>query len=226
MFVRARVVIVSVPHDTGERFRSDLLEWTDSHTRSFPWRDTTRSRYEVLIAEFFLSRTRADVVADIYEEFLACYPSLDDLAEADRDVLVDLIRPMGMQNRRADALLELADTLEGEVPGNLDALLELPRVGPYVANATLCFADDEEYPIVDRNVERVYGRVFDERWNTLDESNRWEFADDLLPEGQVRRYNLGLLDFASITCTAQSPDCESCFASGYCAYFSGNGERD
>ncbi|MFT4923779.1 MAG: A/G-specific adenine glycosylase [Haloarculaceae archaeon] len=210
---------MTVPDDTAARFQRGLLEWAEENTRSFHWREPARTRYEMLIAEFFLARTRAGVVADIYEDFLEEYPTLEALETAERDRLVDLIRPMGLQNRRGDALLELAETLDGEVPSDVDALLELPRVGPYVAHATLCFGDGAQLPIVDRNVDRVYRRVFADTWESLDDEGQWAFAAELLPEGKARRFNLALLDFASITCTARSPDCGSCFANGYCEYY-------
>lgn len=53
---------------------------------------------------------------------------------------------------RADALKRIAAEHD-RLPETTAALTDLPRVGDYVANATLCFARDEPLPILDRNVE-------------------------------------------------------------------------
>lgn len=201
------------------RFREDFLGWADGNLRTFPWRDPEAPLYEVFVAEFFLSRTRSEVVGRVYPEFIEIYPTLDSLRNVDRETLVDIIRPLGMQNRRADALEQIPGLVGESLPRTLNGLLELPQVGRYVANATLCFALDYQLPIVDRNVNRVYRRVLDDSWDELSDDERWNLAAELLPPGDARTYNLALLDFASLICKAQSPECESCFANGYCPYY-------
>lgn len=203
-----------------DEFREELLGWYEANGRSFPWRDDDASFYEVFISEMFLRRTRADVVESFLPEFFAEYPDMDSLRQAKVEELAEIIRPMGLQNTRSKGLIELAEVLEGEdLPTESEELLELPQVGPYVANATLCFAMEEQTPIVDRNVDRIYRRLLGEQWEGLPETERWELADELLPQGKARSYNLALLDFAAMVCTASDPDCESCFASGYCSYY-------
>lgn len=204
--------------DEKRRFVQNLLDWEADHYREFAWRRDDITHYEMFIAEFFLSRTRPDVVEPIYETFLERYPDMAALGNADAGELAEIIRPLGLQNRRAAALVEIADAAEHSLPETVDGLLELPRVGPYVANATLCFGRGESRPIVDRNVKRVYGRVFGEDWPD-DQTAQYEFAESLLPDENARLYNLALLDFPSITCTASDPDCEACFAKSYCEYY-------
>jgi A/G-specific adenine glycosylase len=181
-------------------FRSALLDWSTEHLRDFPWREADRTLYEVFVAEFFLTETPAENVASVYPDFLRRYPSLDDLDTATQDELVELIRPLGFYNLRAEALTQIAaeyDTL----PETVDELVALPRVGTYVANATLCFARGLPRPIVNRNVDRVYGRVFGTRWPDT-----------------PRRYNLTLLDFGAAVCTPD-PSCKICFATEHCEYY-------
>lgn len=205
---------------TAKRFRERLLEWSEDNERSFPWRESDASVYEVFMSEMFLRRTRSDVVESFIPEFLERYPDIGSLREADVEVLADVIRPMGLQNKRARGLVQLADELEGDsIPTGLEKLLELPQVGPYVANATLCFALDEQRPIVDRNVDRIYHRLFGQDWEELGETERWRFADEMLPEGEARRFNLALLDFGAAICAAPEPNCEDCFANDHCDYY-------
>lgn len=202
------------------RFRTDLFEWGAENYREFPWREPDRTLYEVFVAEFFLTQTPAENVETVYPEFVDRYPSLGAIDDASADELRDLIRPLGFYNMRTEALKQIAadnDTLPEE-PSELETL---PRVGQYVANATVCFARERPLPIVDRNIERIYSRVFGELWPETPEGQT-EFAADLVPESAPRVYNLALLDFGAAVCRPE-PQCESCFATAYCDYYRENG---
>lgn len=203
----------------GQRFSHDLLAWSDEELREFPWRLPEATFYEVLVAEFFLARTRAGVVERVYPQFLERFPDFESLVEATEEEIAEVIEPMGLQNRRARALKEMARTLEGqEVPKTRDGLLDLPRVGPYAANATLCFADNRPLPIIDTNVERIFERVLGDEW-PIDRDEQLDLLEDLLPANRARQFNLALLDFGALVCKAQSPRCEECFANNYCRYY-------
>lgn len=211
---------VEVP-PAANRFRTDLLSWWSANRRHFPWREPDRSRYEVFVAEFFLTQTPPENVASLYEPFLDRYPDLGALGRSGPDELAEIIRPIGFHNMRARALTEIASEYD-ELPGEVAALESLPRVGHYVANATLCFADERRLPIVDRNVRRVYRRVFGGAFPDR-EDDQVRFAGRVLPPSgrETRRYNLALLDFGAEICTKQDPACETCFAADYCHYASG-----
>lgn len=201
-----------------ERFQADLLRWGQDHTRSFPWREQGRSLYEVFVAEFFLTQTPADNVAAVYPRFLDRFPSLDAVREATEAELVKIIRPLGFYNMRASALKQIADNHE-TLPDTASELCELPRVGEYVANATICFTHDTPLPVLDRNVDRVYGRVFGEEWPET-RTERLEFAAELVPN-TARDYNFALLDFGAVVCRPD-PNCSACFATDYCTYYRRN----
>jgi A/G-specific adenine glycosylase len=212
---------MSLPEAT-ERFRDGLMGWSEDHQRSFPWREPDASLYEVFMSEMFLRRTRSDVVESFIPEFLERYPDIPSLRAADQEELAEVIRPMGLQNKRARGLIELAHELEDDtIPTELDELLALPQVGPYVANATLCFALDDQRPIIDRNVDRIYRRLLGDEWGELDQAEQWAFAEAMLPDGAARRFNLALLDFAAAVCAAPDPNCGDCFASKYCEFYQG-----
>lgn len=201
-----------------ECFRSTLLNWGSDNLRSFPWRKTT-DPYEVLIAEILLQKTAAEKVEPIYEEFLSTYPSPAELAEADRDELADIIYSLGFQNQRSKALVSIGQTLQNShVPDDAERLLELPYVGRYAANATLCFAFGEPRPIVDANVVRIYNRIFDTDFDYRDKA-AWQFAAEILPEDNAREFNLAILDFAAEICAPKTPNCEECFFTDQCSYY-------
>ena len=203
-------------HSREERFRSALLEWTEGNLRDFAWRDTDRSLYKVFAAEFFLTQTPAGNVADIYPKFLERFSDLQTIDRATKEEIVAVIKPLDFHNMRAGALKTIAAE-RSELPETIDEFTELPRVGHYVANATLCFSCGEPLPILDRNVERVYSRVFATEWPE-GESEQISFAEKLLPEDDPRTYNLALLDFSVAICRPD-PLCDRCFATDYCEYY-------
>lgn len=213
-----------VSMESAEQFREDLLEWSRDNQREFPWRDPSISMYEMLMSEFFLSRTRAEVVARVMPEFFEEFPDLQALREAEEGEIAEVIRPTGLQNRRAKALTEIAEVLDEDVPGDVDELKSLPRVGEYVAHATLCFGRGEPLFIRDTNVVRIYNRILGDEWPDGD-AEQAKLLQQIIPEDEPRRYNLALLDFGAEICTAQSPRCKECFAGEYCDYYESEREE-
>lgn len=210
------------------RFRQDLLVWAEDNLRDFPWRRDDATPYEVLVSEMLLNVTRTEVVAGVVDEFFETYPDAETLRDAERDELVEIIRPLGLYNRRADALLELAETIaETGVPDTQEELLELPRVGRYVANAVLSMAFDQADPMLDRNAARIFSRVFGLEVNVEAPAQEdWAFAREMVPEGKAKVWNMALLDFASAVCKAPTPECGRCFATEYCTYYQQANETD
>lgn len=204
-------------------FVEDLLEWGEENYREFPWRQENRSPYEVFIAEMLLQRTSADAVEPVHREFIERYPDLNALSSAGEEELAELLQPLGLHNKRAKALRDITSQLVfSGIPDTERELLALPHVGPYVANATLCFGYGKRRPIVDANVARIYSRAFD--IDVMDEQLHeddylWDFAESLLPTENYRNYNIALLDFGAEVCTAQSPACESCPVNKLCEYY-------
>lgn len=204
-----------------ESFQESLLDWANNgNLRDFPWRNTD-SPYEVLIAEILLGATPVFKVEPIYNEFLSRYPDLSTLARADVDELANLLKPLGLHNRRASAFVRIGKELEDDgVPNSEEELLDLPYVGPYAANSTLCFAFGKNNAILDTNVVFVYGRVFGVNLDQESEES-WEFARMMLPEEKVQTYNLALLDLGPNICKSDGTYCNECVLCNSEQYFSG-----
>lgn len=197
-------------------FAKKLLDWRLKNTRDFPWRKT-KNPYRILIAETLLRKTTAKQVQQIYSSFLEEYPSPQHLASADGCMLKKILRPLGLENRRAALLKKLAQDLikkyGGAVPKHKEELMKLPGIGRYSANAVLCLAYGEELPMVDTNVIRVVTRFFgfkSKRVRLKDDPSLWTFVESILPSSKAKDFNLGLLDFAARVCTARNPKCNEC----------------
>jgi A/G-specific adenine glycosylase len=104
--------------DKVDGFQSALLEWFPTAGRSFSWRAAEATRYEVFLAEFFLTQTPAEIVATVYPTFLEQFPSLPAVEDSPEETLQTAIRPLGFQRMRATALKEIAATRD-ELPGDV-----------------------------------------------------------------------------------------------------------
>ncbi|CDK39118.1 hypothetical protein [Halorubrum sp. AJ67] len=66
----------------------------EENRREYPWRESNRTLSEVFVAEFFLTQTPADNVVVVYPRFLERFPTLDTMAKASEDELVEAIEPL------------------------------------------------------------------------------------------------------------------------------------
>lgn len=201
-----------------EWFIQRLFAWGEENYRDLPWR-VNRTPYRILVAEVLLTQTPASRVANIYPEFISKYPDLSTLADASIEQLRSDVEPLGFQNRRARALRAIGQQrMHDGIPSNERELRELPYVGRYAANAILCFGFEQAIPVVDRNVVRIYDRVFGLDIGDAEKDEAWEFAARLLPEKRVLRYNFLLLDFGAFVCQKITPRCGDCVMNDRCSY--------
>ncbi|MDX1648518.1 MAG: A/G-specific adenine glycosylase, partial [Myxococcota bacterium] len=117
--------------------RRPLLAWYRRHRRDLPWR-RTRDPYAVWISETMLQQTRVETVIPYYERFLARFPSVSALADADADAVMEHWAGLGYY-RRARMLHEAARVVArehgGRLPDTAEGLRRLPGVGRYTAGA-------------------------------------------------------------------------------------------
>ncbi len=199
----------------------DLLSWYAKHARALPWRIDPRP-YHVLLSELMLQQTRVDTVIPYYERFLARWPTLWDLAEADEaDVLTEWAG-LGYYSR-ARNLHRTAQAARDGLPANVDALRALPGIGPYTAGAIASIAFGRREPLVDGNVERVLARVYRIEADPASKEGKaalWARARELvdaLPPGEgAGDLNQALMELGAMICAPRTPACGICPLSGIC----------
>jgi A/G-specific adenine glycosylase len=202
--------------------RRRLLQWWKQNRREFPWRNT-RDPYHLLVAEVLLHRTRATQVVNLFHGVLEAYPTVSELAAADPDQLQQLLQSAGLRWRVTllwHAANEIVCRFGGRIPRARADLESIPGIGHYIASAVRCFAFGEADAIVDSNVVRVYGRVFDLLITDGLRRDRdfHKLAQSLVDPNHPREFNLALLDLADAVCTPRSPKCEQCPLLKHCAY--------
>lgn len=202
-----------------------ILQWWKDNKRDFPWRHS-KDPYNVLIAEMLLRKTTAQQVEKIYNIFLEKYPTPQALSNANESELKNLLKPLGMEYRRAELFVKfgkiVSEKYRGSIPASPKELLQLPGVGPYTNNAVLSLSHGKDEAMVDTNTIRVVSRVFD--FSSLKARARndmkiWKLARSLVPRGKSRDFNLAVLDFASLVCRAGNPKCNICPLADACVFY-------
>lgn len=208
--------------ETGNIFVNYLLKWYEENRRDFIWRKKT-DPYEILIAEIMLQRTKAAQVEPVYVDFLKKFPNPQKLKEATEKEIREYFSRLGLLWRTAlvkQLARELTDKFKGKVPESRNALLSLPAVGEYMADAVLSFAYGKDVAVVDANVCRIIARVFgikskgearrDIKFRTV--------AQKLLPPRRAKEFNWAMIDFAALICTPRTPKCGTCPMNEFCFY--------
>lgn len=214
--------------------RAALLAWYDASGRTLPWRVRPEDRakgivpdpYAVWLSEIMLQQTTVAHAAPYWHAFLARFPTVPDLAGANRDEVLAMWAGLGYY-ARARNLHKCAGVVRddhgGVFPTAEAKLLKLPGIGAYTAATIAAICHDEATTIVDGNVERVISRIF--------------MAQTPLPKGKAELRNLAALlsqpklpgferpgdygqavmDLGATLCTPRSPSCETCPWTQFCA---------
>jgi len=202
--------------------RRRLLAWYRREARDLPWRRRANDPFAVWLAEMMLQQTQAATVIPYYEAFLARFPTVTDLAAADRAEVLRLWAGLGYY-RRAHMLHEAArkvvDVHAGQFPQTVDGLSELPGVGRYTAGAIASIAFGTRAPILDGNVKRVLARLTcsPRPPDAPDELRRlWDLAEAILPQRACGDFNQALMDLGATVCTPRQPECGRCPIADVC----------
>ena len=141
---------------------SSLLSWYHNSNYSLPWRQHNNA-YAVWISEIMLQQTKVDTVRPYFNNWMNCYPSIQDLANANIDEILKLWEGLGYY-RRAHYIFEASKILvtkhKGNIPNNYDELIAIKGIGDYTASAILSIVFNKPYPAIDGNLKRVLSRLY------------------------------------------------------------------
>jgi len=194
-----------------------LLAWYDVERRKLPWRAPPGERpdpYLVILSEVMLQQTTVATVARRYPMFVAKFPTLRALAEADEEEVLHAWQGLGYY-RRARALHACARmVLEehgGRLPDDERALRRLPGIGSYTAAAVRAIAFEEPAVPVDGNVLRVMARLHGIE-APLPGAARCltDLAGELARPERPGDVAQALMDLGATTCRPRAPRCERC----------------
>lgn len=213
--------------DSLVALRRALLRWYRQHHRRLPWRAAPGGRpnpYHVLVSETMLQQTQVATVIEYFQRFVARWPTIGALAQADEQQVLRAWQGLGYY-RRAKNLLAAAKTIvqqhQGHVPNRVELLLQLPGVGRYTAGAIASIAFGKREPILDGNVARVLAR-----WHGIHEpidsaatcQSLWSLAGQMVRRSQARAgdVNQAMMELGATVCLPKNPRCEACPVSAWC----------
>ena len=206
-----------------------LLAWYDANRRSLPWRGT-RDPYRIWVSEVMLQQTRVKAVIPYYTSFIARFPSVEALAEAELDEVLARWSGLGYY-RRARQLHAAARKIiaMGGFPRAASEMLVLPGIGRYTAAAVASMAFGEAIPVLDGNVERVLSRRLGLDQDPRKAAARKRLlaaASRLLDSERPGDSNQALMELGATICRPRSPECGHCPLAEACrARLRGDPER-
>ena len=201
--------------------REELISWYLINKRDLPWRKT-KNPYKIWLSEIILQQTRVQQGLPYYSKFIAAYPTIQALALANEDEVLNLWQGLGYYSRARNMLMTarvINEQYEGCFPTNYNDLLKLKGIGEYTAAAIASFSFKEPVAVVDGNVYRVLSRLFDIDTPIDSGIGKKAFrflADEVLDKVNPDTFNQAIMEFGALHCTPQKPDCNNCLLNGTC----------
>ena len=176
--------------------------------------------YELLLATMLSAQTTDKRVNEVTSILFKKYDSLAKLRQAKIEDIINIIRPIGTFNKKANNVIEIAKKLENVgdiVPNDREFLESLPGVGRKTANVVLSNIYNKQCIAVDTHVHRVSIRLGIANKNddvlTTEKKLTKKFKDyDLC------RLHHQLVLFGRYYCKASNPSCNSCKLKDICKY--------
>ncbi len=201
-----------------------LLAWYDRHARRLPWRappGETPEPYHVWLSEVMLQQTSTAAVAPYFQDFIARWPTVHDLAAAPHAEVMAAWAGLGYY-ARARNLHACAQVVSrdygGAFPESAKALQALPGIGPYTAAAVAAIAFGEPTAPLDGNIERVVARLHDAHDPLPGAKSTFRgLMGDLVPADRPGDFAQAMMDLGATVCQPTSPKCMLCPLADMCA---------
>ena len=202
-------------------FSRQITDWYRQNKRELPWRQTTNPYY-IWLSEIILQQTRVIQGMNYYLKFINHYPTIDDLANADEQSVLNDWQGLGYYSRARNlhaAAKQIQSTYNGVFPKTYEEIISLKGVGNYTAAAISSFAYNLPYAVVDGNVFRLLSRLFD--IDIAIDSNEGQktftkIANELLDNQNPGIHNQAVMEFGALQCTPTNPSCTNCIFQQEC----------
>jgi A/G-specific adenine glycosylase len=200
----------------GNAFANTVLSWFSlSGRHHLPWQQNP-TPYRVWVSEIMLQQTQVSTVIPYFQRFMTQFPDVRALAAAPLDEVLHLWTGLGYYARARNlhrSAVIVSTQLQGEFPGNVEALCALPGIGRSTAGAILALGSGVRAPILDGNVKRVLCRYHAiEGWPDLPavQKSLWVIADVSTPADDFAAYTQAMMDLGATVCTRSKPACLLC----------------
>ena len=213
----------SIHNDTNlNSFAPRLLDWFSENGRhDLPWQQHQTDMpnpYIVWLSEVMLQQTQVTTVMPYFTRFMSSFPTVQDLAAAEWDMVAEHWAGLGYYARArnlhkgAKQLVEVINET-GEFPQTLAGWEAISGVGPSTAGAIMAMGLHRYGVICDGNVKRVLTR-----WAAIDgditksatTKELWALAERLTPRENSGLFAQAMMDMGATLCTRSKPACLLC----------------
>lgn len=153
------------------------------------------------------------------------FPAPEVMAVSSPEVVYEYIKSVSYPNNKAKNLVgmakKLVENFDGQVPSDIDSLLQIPGVGRKTANVVLSVAFDKPAMAVDTHVFRVSNRI----GLTDNSKTPLETEKELvkyIPSELLSKAHHWLILHGRYICVARKPKCEECGLKSWCKYYKEN----
>ena len=174
---------------------------------------------QLLVATILSAQCTDERVNQVTPELFAHYPNAAVFAASDRAELEEMIRSTGFFRQKARYIQETCQRLVqehgGEVPGDLEALLQLTGVARKTANVVL----GEIFGIAEGVVVDTHVKRLSQRLGLTEAETAAKIEVDLMelvPRSQWIEIAHLLIFHGRRVCSARNPQCASCVLNDLC----------
>ena len=178
------------------------------------------SVFQLLVAVILSAQCTDKRINQVTPELFLHYPDARSMAQAEPEDLLEYISSVSYPNAKADHLVKMARLLMelhgGEVPSDMNQLLDLPGVGRKTANVIQSVAFGKSTLAVDTHVYRVSHRL---GLVSKRDSTPFKVEQALtrhIPAEDIPRAHHWLLLHGRYICTSRKPHCEKCDLAHLC----------
>ena len=222
------VALVKISPSSAKKFSQHMLNWYEKQGRKhLPWQQD-KTPYRVWISEIMLQQTQVATVIPYYQKFMASFPTIKALANADEDNVLHHWTGLGYYARARNlhkAAKIITNDYNGCFPENIEQVVALPGIGPSTGGAILSLSLNKHHAILDGNVKRVLARCYLVEGHNAQakyEKALWPIAQTLTPKNHVAHFNQSMMDLGAMVCTRSKPLCHQCPLQSSCLAFAGS----
>lgn len=175
--------------------------------------------HQLLIATILSAQCTDERVNKVTPALFARYPTIEDLAGADREELEALIRTTGFFHQKAKFIQETCQKIlhwyGGEVPNDMRSLIRLPGVARKTANVVLGeIFHKSEGITVDTHVKRLANRLG--LTHSTDAAHVEQDLMAIVPLEEWIMISHWLIFHGRRVCDARKPKCHGCVLQDLC----------
>ena len=179
-----------------------------------------QSPFQLLVVTVLSAQTTDENVNKVAPILFERYPTVSDLAEADPEEVEEIVYSTGFYRQKTKSIIKLAQGIEeifdGEVPMDIEALVQLPGVGRKTASVLLAEAWGVPAIAVDTHVRRVTRRL-----GLTAQADPVKIEQDLkalFPKSAWSGVSMRIIQFGRDVCDARRPLCGECELFGLCEF--------